>query len=145
MNAFETLRQANVARARRWHGDFHENQADTHDADPLFGVDLMTWTGADWANAAAGEMGEACNVVKKLRRADSGLRGANDPTPETLRAMLGDEIADTILYLDLLAAYYGIDLWQAIASKFNRVSEREGFPDRLAEGDPLRPRPLEDQ
>ena len=44
---------------------------------------------------------------------------------------LTDEIADTALYLDLLAARAGIDLGAAIVRKFNRVSEKHGFPERL--------------
>jgi NTP pyrophosphatase (non-canonical NTP hydrolase) len=45
--------------------------------------------------------------------------------------MLAEEIADTVTYADLLAAHYGIDLAAAVADKFNRVSRRQGFPDRL--------------
>lgn len=47
---FDDLRQANIDRQMYWGGT--EN-----------------WTLADWSNAVAGEVGEACNVVKKLRRA----------------------------------------------------------------------------
>ena len=114
---FAQLRATNAARAARWH--------------PGFPLDDK-WSGADWSNAAAGEMGEACNVVKKLRRQETGGRGAVDPDYPVLLAKLGDEIADTIIYLDLLAAYYGIDTAAAVASKFNAVSVREGLPERLA-------------
>jgi NTP pyrophosphatase (non-canonical NTP hydrolase) len=44
---------------------------------------------------------------------------------------LAAEIADTFIYLDLLATYYGIDLEQAVIDKFNEVSEREGFPEMI--------------
>ena len=79
-----------------------------------------------------GEAGEAANVVKKLRRHETGTGAANALSVTQLRAMLADEIADTVLYASLLASYYGIDLADAIVSKFNRVSEREGFPERLS-------------
>ena len=45
--------------------------------------------------------------------------------------MLANEIADVTLYLDLLADHYGIDVEAAIRRKFNIVSERQGFPERL--------------
>lgn len=45
--------------------------------------------------------------------------------------MLGEELADVFLYLDLLAGYYGVDLPAAIVKKFNKVSEKQGFPERL--------------
>ena len=35
------------------------------------------------------------------------------------------------MYADLLAYQAGIDLEQAIRAKFNRVSEAQGFPERL--------------
>jgi NTP pyrophosphatase (non-canonical NTP hydrolase) len=115
-----TVSIANRARCKRWHPGF------PNDTD---------WTGADWALAMGGETGEALNVVKKLRRIEVGIRGVMDPSEAELRAALADELADIYLYLDLLAAKYDIDLPSAVASKFNRVSAREGFPERLA---PLR-------
>ncbi len=116
---FAQLRAVNVERCARWHPGF------PHDA---------RWTGADWSNAAAGEMGEACNVVKKLRRQETGGRGAVDPNADVLLTKLAEEIADTVTYLDLLAAYYEIDMAAAVIAKFNAVSIREGLPERI-EGD----------
>lgn len=68
-----------------------------------------------WGNAMAGECGEACNIIKKIDR--DGL------TPERVQA-LAKELADVVTYADLLAARFGIDLGEAIASKFNEVSKR---------------------
>lgn len=113
---FEQVREANASRVRRWHPGFPD------DAD---------WTGADWSNAMCGEAGELANVVKKLRRYECGLKGALDPTEVDLKAMLAHECADVFLYLDLLAQFYGIDLPAAVVEKFNIVSERQGFPERL--------------
>lgn len=113
---FKEFAQANGDRMRQWHEG---------DGEP--------WTGADWGNAAAGEMGEACNVVKKLRRIETGVAlGRDDPARDELRRMLADELADTIAYLDLLAQHYGINLGVAVADKFNRVSDREGFPQKVS-------------
>jgi NTP pyrophosphatase (non-canonical NTP hydrolase) len=77
-------------------------------------------------------MGEACNVAKKIKRIDTKLaRRANESNRAKLVAKLADEIADTIIYLDLLALREGIDLPKAITSKFNRTSKKFGFPERL--------------
>lgn len=91
---FNELRRANVARAE---AIFH----------PIDG-----WSPTDWACAAAGEMGEACNLIKKLRR------GEDIPTND-----IAMELADTVTYLDLLAARLGIDLGEAVRAKFNLVSQ----------------------
>ena len=89
------------------------------------------WTGADWSNEMCGEAGEAANVVKKLRRVETVGPGAGDPDEATLRSNLADELADTVTYADLLAAKYGIDLGEVVRAKFNKVSSRQGFPERL--------------
>lgn len=120
----ESLRHVNQARLARWHGP---------DSEP--------WTGADWGNAMGGECGEAQNVVKKLRRVETGTKGQADPPPRELVQALALELADTIIYADLLAAHYGIDLDAAIVTKFNLVSIREGFPERLHWG-PTKPVPV---
>lgn len=73
--------------------------------------------------ALAGEVGEACNVIKKVRRGD---RTMDDARPD-----IANELADAVIYLDLLAARAGIDLGNAVAAKFNEVSERVGSPRRL--------------
>jgi len=83
---------------------------------------LGEWSVLEWAGAAAGEAGEAANVAKKIRR---------DGPSAKLRKQLADEIADTIIYLDLLAASEGINLEEAIRSKFNRVSKKKGFQRKL--------------
>lgn len=114
---FSELHDINAARANKWHEGFGEGGGD--------------WSGADWSNAAAGEMGEACNVVKKLRRAETGHPSVKDPDVEELKDQLAEEIADTVIYLDLLASYYGIDVAIAVRQKFNKVSEREGFEETL--------------
>lgn len=78
-----------------------------------------------------GEAGEVANVVKKLRRHECGLQGVLDKPYDELRTQLADELADVYCYLDLLATKAGVDLGEAIRRKFNVVSERQGFPERL--------------
>lgn len=111
---FVGFSRTNRQRAKRWHGE-----------------DSQPWTGADWSNAMMGEGGEAANVVKKLRRVETGVAGSADPEWPVLIEKLGDEIADTITYLDLLADHYGINVPEALERKFNAISEREGFPERI--------------
>lgn len=99
---FEQLRAANVTRSEQCFFPVKE------------------WTPTDWATAMAGECGEACNLIKKNRRGD----------PVELDA-IGDELADVVLYADLLAARLGIDLGQAVRRKFNAVSKKRKSDVRL--------------
>lgn len=116
--AFWQLREQNMSRVKRWHPGFPGGPGDG-------------WTGGDWGNAMAGEAGEACNVVKKLRRAEEGFKGTLDAPPAGLVEALADELADLVTYADLVAAYYGIDLGEAVRNKFNQVSQLQEFPERL--------------
>ncbi|MGC3938293.1 hypothetical protein ACOTTU_10865 [Roseobacter sp. EG26] len=84
------------------------------------------WSLSDWITAVTGELGEAANIAKKLNRVRDRIPG-NTETPDELRAMLADEIADTFIYLDLLAQSEGIDLQDAVVSKFRRTSEKIGY------------------
>lgn len=111
--SFVDLRRANAERQKEWC------------PDPGQQPDL-SFRG----NELAGEVGEACNIVKKLERERHGWAGS--------RASIGDlaeEIADMIICADLLALAAGIsaeDLMAAVVGKFNAVSEARGFRTRLA-------------
>ncbi len=111
------ITEVNKDRGGRWHPGFPDAASE--------------WTGSDWSNAMCGEAGEAANVVKKLRRWETGAANAGDPAYDELIKMLSYEIADVFLYLDLLATYYGIDIEAAIIEKFNLTSQKQGFPERL--------------
>jgi len=65
--------------------------------------DLAHWSLADWIVAAGGELGEALNLIKKLARERDGLIGNSKDVPQ-LRSDLADELADAMIYLDLLCA-----------------------------------------
>lgn len=86
---------------------------------------LGSWSLSDWITAVAGELGEAANVAKKLNRVRDGIPG-NKETPDELRSALRDEIADTFIYLDLLAQAQGFRLADAVCDKFNRTSAKIG-------------------
>lgn len=79
-----------------------------------FGTDVQDWILPEWGNAVAGEVGELCNIIKKMQRGDN----LDDP-----KRMLADEMADIIIYIDLMATREGVDLGKAIINKFNEVSD----------------------
>lgn len=81
------------------------------------------WSLSQWSNAACGEAGEMANIVKKIDRGDFPL--------EQVREKLAHEIADVIIYCDLLAQAAGIELGEAVRKKFNIVSRRVGSFVRL--------------
>jgi len=91
-----------------------------------FNHKLGDWSLSDWMTAVVGELGEAANVAKKLNRVRDGIPG-NDKTEQQLRAMLADEIADTLIYLDLLAQSEGMDLSAIVRAKFDRTSRKIGY------------------
>jgi NTP pyrophosphatase (non-canonical NTP hydrolase) len=106
---FDRLRERNVARCE---DVFHP---------------LLAWSPTDWATAFAGEAGEACNVVKKLRRLDGADKTQDTPeNRERLRDQIATELADAVIYADLLAARIGRSLGDAVTAKFNEVSAKRG-------------------
>jgi len=74
---------------------------------------LGSWTPLEWGACIAGETGELCNFLKKMKRGDI-----------IDKQELAHELADIITYADLLAANLGIDLGKAVKEKFNIVSKR---------------------
>ena len=81
---------------------------------------IESWSEGDWGLAMAGEAGETCNLLKKRRR------GEDIPLED-----VADEIADMVIYADLLAARMGINLEEAVIRKYNTVSDRVGSDFRL--------------
>ena len=109
---FDQLRLTNVARC-----EVHYHPIDA-------------WSPTDWGCALGGECGEALNLIKKLRRLET-----TDPTTvsriqtaerQPLIHGIGQELADIVIYADLLAARLGLNLGGCVASKFNQVSEKIG-------------------
>lgn len=74
-------------------------------------------------------IGKSQNIVKKMER--TRLDVAGGISEEQGKQNLADELADVFIYLDLLAASYDINLEEAIRSKFNRISVKYGFPQRI--------------
>lgn len=119
---FDEVTAVNLARCNRWHKN-----------------GISDWSVSDWAVAMAGEAGEVCNAVKKLRRVEDEIANISDEgrllaTKGDAIAKIGEEIADAFLYLNLLACRLGLSLSDEVVRKFNRTSERYGFPERLGGG-----------
>lgn len=113
-NNLRVIRATNLQRSLHWHPNGPQS-----------------WRLSQWSNAAAGEMGELCNVIKKMERVMEGLNWSNSIPIEQLTHMAKLEIGDVILYLDLLAASLTLNLSDCIRDTFNRVSVRENKPERL--------------
>jgi NTP pyrophosphatase (non-canonical NTP hydrolase) len=93
---------------------------------------LRSWSMSDWFTAVMGELGEAANIAKKLNRVRDGIPG-NTETPDQLRAKLARELADTFIYLDLLAQAGGVDLPVVVVEVFNAKSDAIGCPIKFTE------------
>ena len=117
---FRDFSLINKIRAKRWH----------HGA-------ITNWSISDWLMAMAGEAGEACNAGKKLRRIEEQIANISIEPERQLSNVedaydkIAEELADTVIYCDLVAARIGRSLEDAIKAKFNKVSEQYGFPERL--------------
>ncbi len=103
---FDELKRANKDRLPLFRAAFNMNADD--------------WTLGDWGCALAGEVGELCNLIKKRRR------GQGIPT-----RLLAQELADVIIYADLLAEQLAIDLGDAVRETFNAKSDELDLPVKL--------------
>lgn len=102
-----------------------------------FGHPLDSWSIAEWTNAAAGEMGEACNLAKKLLRHRDKVAGnkkAEDQDVESLKRRCAEELADVVIYADLAMQALGYDLEETVRFVFNRKSKELGSPYRAEVG-----------
>jgi NTP pyrophosphatase (non-canonical NTP hydrolase) len=83
------------------------------------------WSPTDWGCSAAGEMGEACNKITKLRRQSMpGYPLTSDQID--IKIDIGYEIADVVIYLDLLCSRLGLKLEDLVKEKFNITSNNIG-------------------
>lgn len=104
---FDDLRTANNERQKLW------------EASGAFSLEYL-------GCALAGEVGEACNVIKKLARAK-----LTDIGSKATANQLAEELADCIIYIDLIARREGIDLEDAVRTKFNAVSNKYNLGVRI--------------
>lgn len=122
LDQFEAL---NLQRCRRWH------------KGPQ-GID--EWSITDWFTAMTGELGEAANAVKKLRRVQGNLANINDGDRQLsdvaeAAKKAQHELADTFIYM-VIAAHQltkmgAPEFGAAIRYAFNQKSREYGFPERV--------------
>jgi NTP pyrophosphatase (non-canonical NTP hydrolase) len=88
-----------------------------------------------WSTALAGELGELCNMIKKMERVShGGIDGGSSYTAASInKEMLEEEIGGIAIYLDLLAGLLDISLEDAIIKTFNSKSEKYSFQEFLTE------------
>lgn len=106
-SAWAAFQEINMQRDREW--------------DPEMKLDLSFL-----GNEMAGEVGEACNIIKKLERERLGIKGSTATTQD-----LKDELEDVLICVALVANKAGILLNPAL--KFNKTSEKYGLAVRMQE------------
>jgi len=100
----DTLREKNIERQKIWCPDIKPD---------------LSFRG----NEIAGEVGEACNVIKKIERERHGWRGSR-----ATKEQLAEEIADVIICCSLISIEAGFDLSTAVKNKFNSTSQKYELP-----------------
>lgn len=81
------------------------------------------WNHLHYALAVTGELGELCNLLKKVERGSLTMAEAKQD--------IADELADVQIYLDNLAQSLNIDLGEATRNKFNSRSKEKGSKVKL--------------
>ena len=86
-----------------------------------------------WTTALAGEVGELCNMIKKIQRVERGGvdGGSSYSAKDITKEMLKEESGVIAIYLDLLASLLDISLEEAIVDTFNSKSEKYGFVQKI--------------
>ena len=108
---FNTLRRGNKRRVNEFK---RPDGTKAHN-----GNGVSEWTLLEWGGAASGELGELNNILKKVRRGDF--------TIEEVREEVAREIADVVIYLDLLAEAAGVVLGRAVMDSFNNKSAKQNI------------------
>lgn len=78
------------------------------------------WSPSDWLTCVMGEVGELAHLFKDERRGDYVSKRA-----------IARELADIVIYLDLLAQRLSVNLGDAVVEKFNITSRNIGSDVRL--------------
>lgn len=110
--SFNTLRGGNVERVGQFKNRHGEKAHDKNDGSD--------WSPAQWLQATIGELGEYANIRKKHERGDLDAK--------EFYKLASEELADVVIYLDLLAEQLGINLGHAVMQKFNLKSREQNLP-----------------
>lgn len=112
-DSLRDYQDASRSRAERWHDGSVDN-----------------WSLSQWSNALAGEVGELCGAVKEYDRKSTGAADKGMSWSE-IQESIAEEIADVISYALLVAERADIDALRAFEGKFNAVSAKRGFPEKV--------------
>lgn len=92
-----------------------------------FGHNLNDWSLMEWGAATAGEIGEACNKAKKLKRIVQNIKGNKEGENfKNLSDAMAREIADSIVYSFLWLSAAGYNAEEVVRSVFNSKSDEIG-------------------
>lgn len=126
IDQFEVL---NMRRCQRWHGEQEGG--------------ISSWSLNDWMVGTVGELGEAANILKKMRRIQGGMSNINFEAERHITEVADGarkaqhELADTFIYMVILAKqlekHGAPSLSQAIRYAFNQKSREYGFPERIGQ------------
>ena len=122
---FRKFREVSMLRCKEW----TKGQGDP-------GVDFRVLEAAEEFCEA---MQRLFGLLKRLKRSDKGMVGGVNTDID-----LEEEMADTFITFDLLAASLGIDLEKAITEKFNKTSRKYGLSVFIGDLDDVEPSPPEE-
>lgn len=83
-----------------------------------FSAKLYDLSMLEWANAMMGEAGEASNKIHKYNEI---IKGRRPGRAHSLISSIADEIADTVIYLDLVMRASGIEWQRALESVYEQI------------------------
>lgn len=85
---------------------------------PLIFPACKHWDEADWVMALVGELGEMCNILKKVKR------GTKKLSDKAVHKEVAHEYVDALTYFICLANFLDIKVDKSMIEKFNIVSDR---------------------
>lgn len=92
-----------------------------------FGHKLDDWSLMEWGAATAGEVGEACNKAKKIKRELQNIKSNKiGENRFDLKDAMAKEIADSIVYSFLWLSAAGYNAEEVIRDVFNSKSDEIG-------------------
>lgn len=92
-----------------------------------FNHQLDDWSFMEWGSATAGEVGEANNKAKKLKRLQQNIKGNKaGETYNRLREDMAREVIDGIVYSFLWLSAAGFDAEILLREVFNAKSDEIG-------------------
>ena len=80
----------------------------------------LDWTHSEWATAMAGKSSAARSLIRRSRLGE-------DIAP----SYIVKELAELVIYADLLATRLGLSLGACVRDRFNEVSEQREYDTRL--------------